>query len=365
MMSFNFHRWLLWLLLAGVGLTAPALYAEETAQAKLLELSAKLEPSSAVVPGERVRLVIKVATPRWFTAGTRLKLPEVPGLILLQNQDFASNATERRGTESWSVQRWSIDAFATQAGSIVIPPVSVQVAVSETPAKEYRTTLQTEPLTLQVEIPEELAAIDLWIASPLVTLEQTIEGNDAVPLGGAIRRSVVVTGRDVVAMLLPSLPRADDPLLQTYRDPPVLRNRANRGSLTAERREATTWIASAPGEAVLPRITVHWWNTETKVLTQLVTDPVSITITGEPLARPMSQGEWLTLALWAGLAIVMVFVIYIWQRAGLSGWLAVRASAIAQHGRQSWRRLRNPVLADRLNPGGTPGASSASEPREH
>ena len=73
----------------------------------LVEIGARLQPAEGAVPGQRIRLEVTVATPRWFTAGTRIKLPEVPGLILMQNQDFAANATERRGGESWTVQRWS------------------------------------------------------------------------------------------------------------------------------------------------------------------------------------------------------------------------------------------------------------------
>ena len=97
----------------------------------LVEIGARLQPAEGAVPGQRIRLEVTVATPRWFTAGTRIKLPEVPGLILMQNQDFAANATERRGGESWTVQRWSLDVFATRAGAITIPPLQVSVAVSQ------------------------------------------------------------------------------------------------------------------------------------------------------------------------------------------------------------------------------------------
>ena len=49
----------------------------------LVEVRALLNPAVGAVPGERVEIEITVATPRWFTAGTRISLPEVPDLVLV------------------------------------------------------------------------------------------------------------------------------------------------------------------------------------------------------------------------------------------------------------------------------------------
>ena len=48
----------------------------------------------------------------WFTGGTRIRLPEVPGLVILQTEQFASNASERRGDQNWVLQRWTLDVYA-------------------------------------------------------------------------------------------------------------------------------------------------------------------------------------------------------------------------------------------------------------
>ena len=49
----------------------------------LVEVSAALNPAQGAVPGERVEVEITVATPRWFTAGTRINLPEVPDMVMV------------------------------------------------------------------------------------------------------------------------------------------------------------------------------------------------------------------------------------------------------------------------------------------
>jgi len=318
----------------------------------LVEVRALLNPAVGAVPGERVEIEITVATPRWFTAGTRISLPEVPDLVLVQNQDFAANATERREGESWSVQRWSIDAFATRDGTLRIPPIDVTVSVSASAAREHQTTLQTESLTLTIEQPPELEGLDHWIASPEVTITQNVEGAREVFLGSAITRRVTVRAEDVMAMFLPSL---DDPRvegLQTYPQPPVLRNSSNRGSLIAERKELTTWIASTPGDLVIPEVSINWWNTATRRLERLSTAPIPITVQGQLPPKVLTWQQQIARALpWlVGLGIASALVLL-----GVYGQLA-RArrplSKLAGLVYRSWHAWRQPVLADRLNPEG-------------
>ena len=292
---------------------------------ELVEVSAALDPSTGAVPGQRIRLEVTVATPRWFTSGTKIKLPEVPGLVLLQNQDFAANATEIRAGTSWTVQRWFIDVFATRAGHFAIPPLKVAVAVSQSPSETYRDTLQTPALALQTELPDALIGLRHWVASPKVTIKQKVEGElDSQP-GAAISRRVIIQARGVVAMFLPPLDAPELPLLSSYPEPPILRNSANRGQLDATRSERTTWIATQPGEITIPGVAVNWWNTETRELEVLQTEPLAVVVSGEPVTATGSSNT--QLALWLGLL----------------GLLAVLTGLLLQRFRP-WRRLHRPWL---------------------
>ena len=286
--------------------------------------------------------------------------------MLVQNQDFAANATERREGVSWSVQRWSIDAFATRDGTLRIPPIDVTVSVSVSAAREYQTTLQTESLTLTIEQPPELEGLDHWIASPEVTITQNVEGARDVFLGSAITRRVTVRAQDVMAMFLPPV---DDPRvagLQTYPQPPVLRNSSNRGSLIAERKELTTWIASTPGDLVIPEVSINWWNTTTRRLERLSTAPIPVTVQGQLPPKVLTWQQQIARALpWlVGLGIASALVLL-----GVYGQLARarrQLSKLLGLVYRSWQAWRQPVLADRLNSRGlcrrqglTPRASAA------
>lgn len=331
----------------------------------LVSVSTALEPDRAVVPGERARLLISIATPRWFTAGTRLTLPEVPGLVLLQNQDFASNATERRGSESWSVQRWSIDVFATRAGRFEIPPVAVDVAVSKNAAEEVRSTLFTATQPLTVTLPEALAELDNWIASPKVSLSQQIEGGPSAYLGDAIRQRITIQAEDVMAMFIPELELEDvGSALQRYPEPPTLRNRANRGTLRAERRHVVTWIAAKPGEVTLPAVRIHWWNTNTNTLDVLHSDPITLTVSGELPPRRLTPRD-----VWPAVLLLCAVLLALWllnmgRRLGVYSAVSAGAQYALTRSRALWRVLSSAALPDRLNPGGTPGESSAKTPPE-
>jgi len=60
------------------------------------------------VPGQKVTLTLEIATDRWFAGGTRIGIPEVPGLVILQTEQFASNASETHNGRpgQYSAGRW-------------------------------------------------------------------------------------------------------------------------------------------------------------------------------------------------------------------------------------------------------------------
>ena len=343
-----------------------------------LELTLALEPERAVVPGERIRVLVSVATPRWFTAGTQLRLPEISGVVLLQNQEFASNATERRGQESWTLQHWSIDAFATRAGNFILQPIEVTASVSVAPGSDKTFTLYTKPRALRVVVPQALANLDgPWIASPSVTLTQHMDNDDTVAVGAAIKREVSIDAENVMAMMLPSLTRselatrdalgggvksANIPGLQSYPEPVLLSNKATRGELTAKRVETVVYIATEPGEVHIPAEVLYWWNTTDATLQTLTTPEVRFTVRGTA-AVPTGDAENMALPLgWLALLIVSMTTAYWLWRSPLRPIARQRLIELSNQLGHALHALRANPLPDRLNPGGTP-AGPLAEPQ--
>ncbi len=317
---------------------------------QLVEITTRLIPAEGAVPGQRIKLEVAVATPRWFTAGTRIKLPEVPDLLLLQNQDFAANSTERRGGESWTVQRWFIDLFATKPGTVVIPPLKVSVSVSKATNETVASTLETRALTVTTSIPPALEGLEHWVASPSVTLVHTIDGSLDTYLGAAISRRLTIKASDVMAMLLPRATHHNEPLLQMYPEPPVLRNRSNRGTLLATRSDKTSWIASAPGTVEIPGAVVNWWNTETQTLQILRSDPLKISISGELPPEPASKTETVKAVLSAAAILFAGFFAWRLITSEWFGALGKRQGLLRQQWQRLWAVFKGSPLPNKLNP---------------
>lgn len=332
-----------------------------------LEISSEISPSEPVVPGQRVKLIIKVATPRWFTDGTQIQKPEVPGLVILQNQDFAANASEQRDGQNWTVQRWILDVFATAPGSFAVPPIAVTISVSTSPGRSIQGTALAPATQIVTTLAPPLEGIEQWIASPELTLEQTLEGlpeDGVLAVGAAVRRQISIKAEQVMAMMLPAPAIDKVPGLQVYAEPPILRSDSNRGALNAERRDVVTYIATESGQTVLPEITLQWWHTEQHRLTTVTLPAIPVTVSNaHAIANDWPAKALLIVQILAGLVLIALLVWWARRHTMLS-----QVKRIARHLRKQlnkrWRQLRAPALAKRLNPDGSAGALEVTSPRE-
>ncbi|MEZ9417534.1 hypothetical protein AB4189_25760, partial [Vibrio sp. 10N.286.49.E1] len=87
-----------------------------------------------------------VATPRWFTGGTRIGGIEIPNVIAKQRNQLATNYTERVGSITWSRQRWEVTLYPMTSGEFVIPTLPVRVQVSAPDGSNVGGTLYTQPI---------------------------------------------------------------------------------------------------------------------------------------------------------------------------------------------------------------------------
>ena len=349
-----------WLLLAlwlisnpGIGKTVGVL--ERAGQ---LQISSSLLPPEHIVAGQKVELVIDIATDRWFAGGTRLRLPEVAGLVILQTNDFASNSTEQRQGQTWVTQRWTLDVYPQRSGAFSIPPVSATVAVNDESDGVVRGTLYSPAVHFQASLPADLDSAQHWVASPTFSVTQRFDKElDTLQPGDAILRVVTFEATDVMAMMLPSLDTDKGAGLVAYPRAPVLTNNSNRGTTTAKRIDSITYIAESAGQYLLPAESYYWWDTQAQELrtrllpeVQIVVGPGSLsqekereTATEEPLKLiPLLYGVlfigWACGALWLCLKIIRSPHLTRFGAAIKSGWNYLRA-------------LTKPALPRTLNPG--------------
>jgi hypothetical protein len=263
-----------------------------------LRLQARLQPEQGVVVGQEVRLTVEVATRRWFAGGTRLRPPDIPNLVILQRDQFATNQTRREAGTTWVVQQWHLELYPRRAGTFELPPVTVSLAINDAEAGVVSGELQTPPLAFTAGIPPGAEAIDDWLATPAMTIEHRVEGPlEGLEPGAAVVREILLSATHVTAMMLPTSRVGAPEGLAVYADTPRLRDRSNRGEAIAERRERLTYMVERAGDYVIPEQVFHWWDTGSGQMREAVLPELVIAAGGAGAAalagQPTASAAWL------------------------------------------------------------------------
>ena len=354
------------LLLIALSSSAWGVTVADLQSAGRLQISSELLPANDIVPGQKVELVIKIATDRWFTSGTRLEIPEVAGLVILQTNNFASNSSETRGGQSWVIQRWSLDIFPQRPGDFTIPAITALVSVNDgTSVDGISGELYSPALHFRAAVPESLARAGHWVAAPMFKISQNFDRELAnLTIGDAFQREVVFEASDVLAMMLPTFEVEKLTGLTAYPEPSSLSNNSNRGQTLARRVEHISYIAEEQGQYQLPPRDYYWWDTRTGELQIRFLPAVDISVgegSGEGKAGPAEQ--FLAALLAIDPLLLLRYALLLAATVGL-GVLAYRRIPRARIVRlmrrlkSVWRRLlalRDPALPDALNPDSSAG----------
>ena len=315
------------------------------------------QPSDDLVPSQKIRLTIEIGTDTWFTGGTRISIPEVPGLVILQNEQFASNATQSIDGVTWVVQRWSLDVFAQRAGTFTVPPIRLILQVNAGGAGALEGEFFAPSTQFTVHLPAQLQELQAqearWVASPDFRVEQQFDRDtQQISVGDAIEWQVSFEAVDVMAMMLPSAAVDEMPGLAVYPEPPRLDNSNNRGEMNAKRLQRFSLVAESPGEYALPEQTFHWWNTTSGKLSTITLPQQSIVVAGTLPVEEEARKPIVTVstAVFIGAGLLTLFALYYLLRfARTLPWDRIATQCMkAYHWLQA---LRRPALPRSLNPG--------------
>ena len=328
---------------------------EELQASGHLRIDSAVVPDTGIVPGQRVKLVLEIATDTWFTGGTRIGIPEVPGLVILQTEQFASNASETRDGQSWVIQRWSLDVFPQRAGEFTIKAVPLQIQVSAGEEGSVKGELPSPPLKLSVTLPPSLSEVQQWVAAPAFSVSQHFNRSlDGLKVGDAFEQEVTFAASDVLAMMLPGYEAANQSGLAAYPSPPKLDNSSNRGQNLATRSIRISYVIEQPGDYLLPAREYYWWNTQSAELSRLSLPETRIAIAGTAPVQQASKTpfsistrQWLAIATTIGVLLAgWLLARHFLPRLPVARWRTQLADLLHR-----LRGLFKPALATRLNPG--------------
>jgi hypothetical protein len=268
------------LLLALAGLlcmNSHALNLQDLLRQDQLRISTWITPDDNIVVGQEVQLTIEIATSRWFAGGTHIRHPEIPQLVILQRDQFATNLSRREAGQTWVVQRWSLELYAQKAGVYQLPPIDLELAVNHATAGIVKGSLQSDPVTFRADIPPGLEQERQWLATTAFSISQTVEPEPTqLQPGDAVQREVRMVASHLSAMMLPALEAQTVEGIAVYPEPPELKDRSNRGEATAERIERVTYIIEKAGQYVLPEQVFYWWNSSEQQVETAVLEAITL-----------------------------------------------------------------------------------------
>ena len=326
-----------------------------------LAIESRLDQRGTLVPGQRAKMIIEVATSNWFTGGTRIRLPEVPGLVILQTDQFAANASETRDGATWVVQRWTIDIYPQRAGDFTVPPMALTLKVNGGELGNLEGEATSPALAFSVSLPASLEQADFWVASPAYRVEQeTSRATDALKPGDAFERTISFEARDVLAMMLPEVSETRQPGLAAYPAAAQLENSNNRGQSEGKRVQTISYLAEQPGNYLLPAQDFFWWDTRNQSLKVLNIPAIEVRVVGDAGQLAAGSPDKNTSLSWqillsAALALLGIAAV---------GTLLARyrpcqpLAALGETAQALWRRsleLRSPALPRRLIPDNNAG----------
>ena len=296
---------------------------------------------------EQVVLTIEVATPRWFTGGTRIGNVEVADVIAKQRNTLATNYTARKNGETWSRQRWEITLYPQKSGDYVIPRLPVRVQVSGDDGEKVSGTLYTQPIKFKTQLPSGLLTDDTpWFSATSVDVEQQWQqSNENLKVGDAITRTVTIKAKDSLSVLLPNLLENESTAqYQAYPQPHKLDDTQERGDYRSERIEESVYVIQQGGDFTLPELTFQWWNTKDKQLETVVLESASFSAkhTLKSFIKAYSTAMIVVALFLAILVMIVLTVRCYYQTHPTPRWLAFRRVVKAGN----WPKIRGFVYRE-------------------
>ncbi len=263
--------------------------------------------------GQRGVLLVEILVPGYFAGSAVFDLPRVPGLMIIPPSERPVIGSETIGEVTYTSQRHELSVIARRGGEITIPafPVRFEFNAGGVTAAQAKRVM-TKPLTLKVTTPPGAENISPLITTTDLTMEVTWSTiPDTLKLGDAVTRTVTIHAANVPGMFLPPLPEPDIKGLGVYPKPAEVRDQANRGNLTGERVQTTTYICQSPGQYTIPAYVVKWWDLDDKQLKSARIEGKRFTVPAPPqpeTPKPAThEVPWIALAV--GVAAVG-FVLY-------------------------------------------------------
>lgn len=260
-------------------LFAPSAVAQEPV------VRAKLVPTSGIIVGQPVRLVVEVLVPNYFTGSPEFPEFELENAIVVLPQETPQNSNEQIGGKTYAGITETYTLYPQQPGDFSLPPAQITVPYANDPPKTTVARVLLPQLKFYAEIPVAAEGLSYFLPTTQLTMQQKWSSQlKGLRAGDTITRTVTVTATKMQAMLIPPLPFEAPEGVRVYKEEPSVQDqKTERGEFAQGRRiEFAKYFIQKEGDYSLPAIELKWWNLSTNRLVTATLPAVHFTAVANP-----------------------------------------------------------------------------------
>lgn len=218
-------------------------------------------PAKPVWRGQQVEFSVVVVMKDRPQGSPRFRLPDTPGGALLEISGFPVFGREDRDGVSYNAWRYDFAYYPQRPGVHQIPAVGVRVSQPDGEGSWRSVSVECQPFEIEVRSPPGSEGLRGLVASTRFKAIERWEPEEIEPrVGDALTRTIVRHADAILGMGFPPLDLNAGDGVGNYPNPPQLKDRIYRGTVSGERTDTFTYVFEREGPVTLPAVTLRWFD---------------------------------------------------------------------------------------------------------
>jgi len=240
--------------------------------------------------GQRVNMYVTLYTTTSFSGTPRFSLPEVSGMLMMENEGRPLLGSEPIDTVTYVSKRHEFALFPLRPGTVKVPAFDVEFGYRGEDGKPITQSFTTKELQFSVlKIPGADPREQVITTGDLQVKDQWTPQPVKAKVGDAFTRTVTLTAEDIPGMAFPPLNIEKIDGLGVYQKQPRVNDQMQRGAFTGQRTETITYVCEKEGKFTLPGMNINWWNPKNEELKEIKLKPVTLEVAANPLLETEDQ----------------------------------------------------------------------------
>lgn len=310
-----------------------ALLFASQAAALEIEVRAYVTHETPLWVGQRLELNVELRTNGARFGQQRVRLPDVPGALILEDSMLSTTTNEQIDGIAWQVQRLQYPMFVQRGGAVEVAEIVTEFGVYETFTSDpMPVTRKTRPFSFAAVLPSGVKDARKLITTDRMSLEVELSPDkESFIVGDALTQTITREANDVSGMAFAPLQTPNISGIAAYPKVPDITDKEYRGTLTSTRVDTTTLVFEQAGEFEIPAIDLEWWNPQSERLHTERVPPLLVLVEKNPAvvaAAAAAEAEVVTRARRTAFlkvlaaAVVLGFVVTLFLRRFWPGMLA-------------------------------------------